>query len=61
MPLLIMCCDVNATFGISVYSKAVVPKLGGTHNIESGACKNYGNAQKLNYQLMTFFVLLCTI
>jgi hypothetical protein len=43
----------------------VIPKLGGTHrsgarNTENGGRKNYGNAEKLNYQLMklsksTFF------
>jgi hypothetical protein len=40
---------------------AVIPKLGGAQNIESGVHKNYGNAPKLNYQLMKLSVYLLTL
>jgi hypothetical protein len=47
-------------------SIAVIPKLGGANrsgarNIESGARKNYGNAPKLNYQLMKLSIYLLPI
>jgi hypothetical protein len=38
---------------------AVIPKVGGAHRI--GARKNYGNAQKLNYQLMKLSMYLLTL
>jgi hypothetical protein len=47
-------------------SGTVIPKLGGMHqsgarNIEIGARKNYGNAPKLNYQLMKLSMYLLTL
>jgi hypothetical protein len=40
-------------------TRAVIPKLGGVNL--SGAWKNYGNAPKLNYQLMKLSIYLLTL
>jgi hypothetical protein len=40
-------------------SRTVIPKLGGAHR--SGARKNYGNAPKLNYQLMKLSIYLLSL